>query len=133
MLMPSRGPTPDSSMRLVAMGLAGELREGVLGLGGRSLFRTAMGWHAHGYSGNLGSDRLREICALVFGSSDEEVGESFSRGMRKVFSLRIDGQPEGTTDDVDLFWSTVSRLGEVTGIDVPSSPVRSSGPVVRGH
>lgn len=133
MLTPPRGPTPDSSMRLVAMGLAGELRDGALGLGGRSFFRTAMGWHAHGFHGDLGSDRLREICSLVFGSSDHDAGEIFSRGMRSVFSLRVEGQPEGTTQDVDAFWGTVARLREVTGVELPSAPDRSSGPMIRGH
>lgn len=133
MLTPPCGPTPDSSMRLIAMGVASDLASGACGLGSRSLFRTVKGWHSHGFAGDSGSGRLRELCANILGPSDPEAGESFARGMRSVFSIVLEGEPVGTTDDVDDFWRVVARLGEVMEVDVPSAPIRPSGPMIRGH
>lgn len=121
----------EGNIRLLADTAARELRDGAPGLGVRNAFRLRSHWFAHGFYGMPGADRMRDICRSAFGDVDD--GGAFVRGLRSACGIAIDGEMPGSLSDRRVFWATMSRFGDAVGVSMPSMPVASSGPVLRGH
>jgi len=133
-------PNYDSSMRMVAHGVARDLARILEGtpesepMGLNSFFRTHSHFRAHGWYGDPSMRRLKEICARVFADEPDD-HRAFVRGLRSVASIELrDGRDNpGTIDDRDVFWRCVEALGRETGVEMPARPSERTGPAMRGH
>lgn len=135
-----RPPYHDSSMRIVAMAVAHDLKRIAAGeppsppMGLNRFLRTHAALRSHGWVHVDGADRLREICERVFASEPSDT-RAFVRGMRGVAGIVVEGSQEGpaTLADTDVFWSCVEALGRETGIVMPVRTSSRGRPSMRGH
>lgn len=117
-----RRPTHEGNVRLIVLGVVSDVTnpETSRRMGINSIFRLRRAWAAHGFFGMPGAERIRTVCVAAFDPiSDQDSAEAFERGARRIAGIALEGHRIGSEADVDLFWSTVTRLGSALGIEVP--------------
>lgn len=117
-----RAPTHDGNVRLIVHGVISDVRHPdrnrIMGI--NSMFRLRSGWAAHGFYGMIGAERLRAICAAAFDPiADGESAAAFDRGARRIAGIVLDGHLRGSTEDEEVFWSALTRLGAALDMEVP--------------
>ena len=110
-------------VRLIARMLAHDLSSGrrLQPINLNRLFRLRSQWLAHGFHGMGIGDDARAMLSSAFGPHDTPGdGRDFVRGLRHVAGFEQTAEDGPASEaDVAAFWSTVRRLGEATGVDMP--------------